>query len=71
MPWHFKDGTKYEGGTHELVGRTFSGKTRTAASMPLVWTEEAPKPKPKPASSSKTKPKKKQPPKPKGSTAWD
>jgi hypothetical protein len=69
MPWHFKDGTKYEGGTHELVGRTFSGKTRTAASMPLVWTEEAPKP--KPASSSKPKPKKKQPPKPKGSTAWD
>jgi len=69
MPWFFKDGTPHSGGTHELVGRTFSGKTRTAASMPLVWTEG--KPKPKPASSSKPKPKKKQPPKPKGSTAWD
>lgn len=51
MPWTFKDGTAWDGETHELAGKTFSGRTRTPSSRPLVWTEE----KPKPASSSMPK----------------
>tara|TARA_R110002167_G_scaffold313375_1_gene519031 strand:+ start:426 stop:638 length:213 start_codon:yes stop_codon:yes gene_type:complete len=44
MAWVFKsNGEPYTGETHELVGRTFTGKTRTAASMPLLFVEEAPK----------------------------
>ena len=44
MAWVFKsNGELYTGETHELVGRTFTGKTRTAASMPLLFVEEAPK----------------------------
>jgi hypothetical protein len=71
--WQFKDGTPYTGGTHVLAGRVFSGKTRTAASMPLVQVEEESEPqeKPKRVRSSQPKPRKKQPPKPKGATAWD
>jgi hypothetical protein len=73
MRWVFKDGTPWEGGTHVLAGRTFSGATRTPASMPLVQVEEEPEPeeKPKRVRSSQPKPRKKQPPKPKGATAWD
>lgn len=42
MAWVFKgNGEPYAGETHELVGRTFTGKTRTAASMPLLFVEEA------------------------------
>ena len=44
MPWVLKsNGELYTGETHELVGRTFTGKTRTASSMPLLFVEEAPK----------------------------
>ena len=53
MPWTFKDGTEWSGGTHELAGKTYSGQTRTRESRVVVWTEE----KPKPASSSMPKPK--------------
>lgn len=67
--WNTTSGEPYDGPTHELVGNTYSGATRTAASRRLIWTE-APQEKPK-VTSSKPKPKKKQPPKPKGSTAWD
>jgi hypothetical protein len=71
MPWKDKNSDViWEGETHELVGRTYTGKTRTSESMPLVWVDEAPKK--KTASSSKPKrPKKKPTPKPKGATAWD
>tara|TARA_R110001599_G_scaffold254082_1_gene454362 strand:- start:647 stop:859 length:213 start_codon:yes stop_codon:yes gene_type:complete len=49
MAWVFKNsGDFYTGETHELMGRTFTGKTRTAASMPLLFTEDEPaKPEPK------------------------
>jgi hypothetical protein len=44
MAWVFKNGGKlYTGETHELVGRTFTGKTRTSSSVPLLFVEEAPK----------------------------
>jgi hypothetical protein len=44
MAWVFKNGGKlYTGETHELVGRTFTGKTRTSSSAPLLFVEEAPK----------------------------
>ena len=71
MPWKGKNSDViWEGETHELAGRTYTGKTRTSESMPLVWVDEAPKK--KTASSSKPKqPKKKQAPKRKGATAWD
>ncbi len=71
MAWKCKHTeTIWDGETHELVGRTFTGKTRTAESVPLVWIEDAPKE--KIASPSKPKqPKKKQAPKPKGASAWD
>jgi hypothetical protein len=69
MPWIFSnDGQPYNGETHELLGKTYSGKTRTAESRRLDWVEE----KPKPVAPSKPKPvKKKAEPKPRGSTAWD
>lgn len=58
----------YDGETHELLGKTYSGKTRTPASQRLEWVAEAPKP----AAPSKPKaPKTKPAPKPKGATAWD
>ena len=49
MGWVFKNsGEPYTGETHELMGRTFTGKTRTASSMPLLFTEdETAKPEPK------------------------
>jgi hypothetical protein len=49
MAWVFKNsGEPYTGETHELMGRTFTGKTRTASSMPLLFTEDEPaKPAPK------------------------
>ncbi len=69
MPWIVANtGEAYDGDTHELLGKTCSGKTRTPESKRLDWVEEAPKPvapsKPKAA-------KKKAEPKPKGATAWD
>lgn len=69
MPWIIAStGKPYSGDTHELMGITYSGKTRTPESKRLQWSEE----KPKPASSSKPKqPRKKPAPKPKGATAWD
>jgi len=69
MVWKCKNSdTVWDGETHELAGRTFTGATRTSESVPLVWVEE-PK---KIASPSKPKqPRKKQGPKPKGATAWD
>jgi len=71
MPWKFKNSDEEWGGdTHELVGRTFTGATRTSASQPLVWVEATIVKKPVPSSKPK-QPRKKQPPKPKGATAWD
>ena len=61
-------GAPYKGDTHEFLGKTFSGKTRTTESRRIEWVEELPKPaappKPKPARAKAA-------PKPKGSTAWD
>ena len=43
MAWIFKSsGEFYTGETHELMGRTFTGKTRTASSMPLLFSEDEP-----------------------------
>jgi len=49
MGWVYKsNGEPYTGETHELVGRTFTGKTRTASSMPLLFSEDKPaEPEPK------------------------
>lgn len=61
-------GAPYSGDTHEFLGTTYSGKTRTTESRRLEWVEETPKPvvvsKPK-------QPRAKAAPKPKGATAWD
>ena len=67
MTWKFKNSDEvWDGDTHELVGRTFTGATRTSESAPLVWFE--PK---KIASPSKPKQAGKKPvPKKKGLTAW-
>jgi hypothetical protein len=69
MGWKYKNSDMvWDGETHELAGRTFTGATRTSESAPLVWVEESKKI----ASPSKPRqPRKKQPPKPKGATAWD
>jgi len=45
MAWTFKNGDAYTGDTHELMGNTYSGKTRTRDSKPLLYVKEAPKPK--------------------------
>ena len=43
MAWVYKsNGEPYTGETHELMGRTFTGKTRTSSSMPLLFTEDQP-----------------------------
>jgi hypothetical protein len=43
MAWVYKsNGELYTGETHELMGRTFTGKTRTPSSMPLLFTEDKP-----------------------------
>lgn len=71
MGWKFKNSEEeWAGPTHELVGRTFTGATRTAESQPLVWVEAKPK-KPTATSSKPKQPRKKKTPKPKGATAWD
>ena len=71
MPWVFKHGTEeWDGPTHELIGHTFTGATRTPMSKPLVWVDE-PTVKKTPTPSKPKQPRKKQPPKPKGATAWD
>lgn len=45
MAWVFKNsGESYTGETHELMGRTFTGKTRTSSSMPLLFIEDEPEP---------------------------
>jgi len=68
MAWHIKNtGELWAGPTHELIGRTFTGATRTSESMPLIWQEK----KINPISSKPKQPRKKQPPKPKGASAWD
>ena len=36
-------GELYDGETHELVGKTYTGKTRTLDSRRLEWTNEQPK----------------------------
>jgi hypothetical protein len=49
MPWTLKHGGEvWTGEVHELAGRTYSGRTRTFESCPLVWSEEV-----EPARSSK------------------
>ena len=45
MAWTFKNGDAYTGDTHELMGNTYSGKTRTRDSKPLLWVADAPVPK--------------------------
>jgi len=41
MPWKFaNDGELYDGPTHEIVGITYSGKTRTPESRRLEYTDE-------------------------------
>ena len=45
MAWTFKNGDPYVGDTHELAGNTYSGKTRTRDSKPLLEVKEAAKPK--------------------------
>ena len=69
MAWVFANTQEvYTGETHELFGRTYSGKTRTPSSRRLEFAQEAPKP----VAPSKPKPPKKKPePKPRGATAWD
>ena len=74
MGWVYaNDRSPYEGETHELIGKTFSGKTRTSISRRLEWVDEIPKAaipsQPKPAR-AKPAPRPKQP-KPRGATAWD
>ena len=69
MAWKIKHTDDvWDGPTHELAGRFFTGATCTAESRPLVWFEASkpvtPSSKPKPAP-------KKAAPKPKGATAWD
>ena len=71
MGWALKNGgAAWNGETHQLGATTYSGKTRTPTSKPLVWIEAQPK-KPK-LSSSMQKPAKKKPvtsaPR---KTAWD
>ena len=75
MAWIYANTKEaYEGETHEFLGKTFSGKTRTTESRRIEWVEESPKPaslpKPKPAR-AKPAPRPKAPPKPRGATAWD
>lgn len=69
MAWVFANTKEpYNGETHELLGKTYSGKTRMPESQRLEWVAEAPKP----AAPSQLKaPKKKAASKPKGATAWD
>ena len=44
MGWKVSStGELYDGETHELAGSTYSGKTRTADSRALEWTNETPK----------------------------
>ncbi len=45
MAWTFKNGDAYTGDTHELAGMTYSGKTRTRDSKPLLEVKEAAVPK--------------------------
>ena len=40
-----KTGEAYDGETHELAGRTFTGKTRTSESRRLEWVDLIVKPK--------------------------
>jgi hypothetical protein len=67
MAWVIANtGEAYKGETHEFLGKTFSGKTRTTESRRLEWES------PKPASLPKPKqPRAKAAPKPRGATAWD
>lgn len=43
MAWTFKDGTPYEGETHEHMEKHFTGKTRRLGFMPLVYVKDEPK----------------------------
>ena len=71
MPWLIKHTEEvWTGDTHVLAGNTFTGKTRTPASRPLVFVAELPKPKTTPSSKPK-RTRAKAAPKPKGATAWD
>ena len=69
MAWKIKrTDDVWDGPTHELAGRYYTGATRTAESRPLVWFEAT---KPTTPSSKPKLPRKKPEPKPKGATAWD
>ena len=76
MAWKIKHTDDvYDGPTHELAGRYYTGATRTSESRPLVWFEKrsgfAEQKKPTTPSSKPKLPRKKPEPKPKGATAWD
>ena len=48
MPWVFANTSEaYDGDTHELAGRTWSGATRTSESRRLEWVDLVVKPKKK------------------------
>jgi hypothetical protein len=71
--WVFKNTTEqWDGDTHQIGQKTYSGATRTPSSRPLVWVDVEP---PKSLPSSKPKaikqPRPPKPPRPKGATAWD
>jgi hypothetical protein len=69
MAWKIKHTDDvWDGPTHELAGRYYTGATRTSESRPLVWFEQ--KQPTTPSSKQKPAPKKAAP-KPKGATAWD
>lgn len=71
MAWVIANtGEAYEGDTHEFLGKTYSGKTRTTESRRLDWIE-APIPSQQKPARAKPAPRPKAPPKPKGATAWD
>jgi len=48
MPWVIANSNEaYDGDTHELAGRTWSGATRTSESRRLEWVDLVVKPKKK------------------------
>lgn len=63
-------GELYDGETHELAGKTWTGKTRTSESRRLEWANEEPKKK-KRARDSKGRLKADDPSTPDVNEAWE
>ncbi len=63
-------GELYDGETHELAGKTWTGKTRTSESRRLEWTNDEPKKK-KRARDSKGRLKADDPSTPDINEAWE